>query len=164
MGAMKLPEEMIPFIDRFDIYMGIPFSPRTNCAIISFQDTLTINFASCIKETDVERYFFTKLVEDGVNVDIITLNRIRPIPEDAINEAMERKNILFFEEGSKYGGVAERFSSILMTKGYKGNVNITAVEEEFVPQSSVDSALAKYKLDTNGIVNTVKSFLKGNNE
>ncbi|MBR4282295.1 MAG: 1-deoxy-D-xylulose-5-phosphate synthase, partial [Clostridia bacterium] len=105
-----------------------------------------------------------KLVEDGVNVDIITLNRIRPIPEDAINEAMERKNILFFEEGSKYGGVAERFSSILMTKGYKGNVNITAVEEEFVTQSSVDSALAKYKLDTNGIVNTVKSFLKGNNE
>ena len=51
-------------------YMGIPFSPRTNCAIISFQDTLTINFASCIKETDVERYFFTKLVEDGVHVTI----------------------------------------------------------------------------------------------
>ena len=70
MGAMKLPEEMIPFIDRFDIYMGIPFSPRTNCAIISFQDTLTINFASCIKETDVEKYFFTKLVEDGVHVTI----------------------------------------------------------------------------------------------
>lgn len=70
MGAMKLPEEMIPFIERFDIYMGIPFSPRTNCAIISFQDTLTINFASCIKETDVERYFFSKLVEDGVHVTI----------------------------------------------------------------------------------------------
>ena len=70
MGAMKLPEEMIPFVDRFDIYMGIPFSPRTNCAIISFQDTLTINFASCIKETDVERYFFSKLVEDGVHVTI----------------------------------------------------------------------------------------------
>ena len=50
--------------------MGIPFSPRTNCAIISFQDTLTINFASCIKETDVERYFFSKLVEDGVHVTI----------------------------------------------------------------------------------------------
>ena len=70
MGAMKLPEEMIPFVERFDIYMGIPFSPRTNCAIISFQDTLTINFASCIKETDVERYFFSKLVEDGVHVTI----------------------------------------------------------------------------------------------
>ena len=70
MGAIKVPEEMIPFIERFDIYMGIPFSPRTNCAIISFQDILTINFASCIKETDVEKHFFTKLIEDGIHVTI----------------------------------------------------------------------------------------------
>ncbi len=70
MGALKVPESMIPFIDRFDIYMGIPFSSRTNCAIISFQDTLTINFASCIHESDVERYFFCKLVEDGIPVTI----------------------------------------------------------------------------------------------
>ena len=70
MGAIKVPEGMIPFIDRFDIYMGIPFSSRTNCAIISFQDTLTVNFASCIHESDVERYFFCKLVEDGIPVTI----------------------------------------------------------------------------------------------
>ncbi len=104
-----------------------------------------------------------KLAEEGINVDVIALNRIRPIPEDAIKDAELKKNILFFEEGSKYGGVAERFSSVLMTSGYKGNVSITAVEEEFVPQSSVDSALSKYKLDTSGICDTVKSFLKGNN-
>ncbi len=70
MGAIKVPEGMAPFIDRFDIYMGIPFSSRTNCAIISFQDTLTVNFASCIHESDVERYFFCKLVEDGIPVTI----------------------------------------------------------------------------------------------
>lgn len=70
MGALKVPEDMLPFIDRFDIYMGQPFSSRTNCAIISFEDTLTINFASNIMETDVERYFFRKLVADGVHVTI----------------------------------------------------------------------------------------------
>lgn len=70
MGALKVPEEMAPFIDRFDIYMGIPFSSRTNCAIVSFQDTLTINFGSCIHESDVERFFFSKLVEDGIAVTI----------------------------------------------------------------------------------------------
>ena len=70
MGALKVPEEMIPLIERFDIYMGIPFSARTNCAIVSFQDTLTINFGSCIHESDVERYFFSKLVEDGIPVTI----------------------------------------------------------------------------------------------
>lgn len=70
MGALRVPEDMKPFIDRFDIYMGQPFSSRTNCAIISFEDTLTINFASSIMETDVERYFFRKLVKDGIHVTI----------------------------------------------------------------------------------------------
>ena len=70
MGAMKVPKGMEAYIERFDIYMGQPFSSRTNCAIISFEDVLTINFASSIIEADVERYFFRKLVEDGIHVKI----------------------------------------------------------------------------------------------
>lgn len=70
MGALKVPEDMKPYIERFDIYMGQPFSSRTNCAIISYEDILTVNFASCIIEADVERYFFRKLVEDGIHVKI----------------------------------------------------------------------------------------------
>jgi len=70
MGALKVPEGMKPYIERFDIYMGQPYSTRTNCAIISFEDILTINFASSIVETDVERYFFQKLVRDGIHVKI----------------------------------------------------------------------------------------------
>ena len=70
MGALKVPDDMKPYIEKFDIYMGQPFSSRTNCAIASFEDTLTINFASNIIESDVERYFFRKLVKDGVHVTI----------------------------------------------------------------------------------------------
>lgn len=70
MGAMKVPEGMKPYIERFDIYMGQPFSRRTNCAVISFEDALTVNFASSIVESDVEKYFFRKLVQDGVHVKI----------------------------------------------------------------------------------------------
>lgn len=70
MGALQVPEDMKPYITRFDIYMGQPFSSRTNCAIISFEDILTINFASSIIEADVERLFFRKLVSDGIHVKI----------------------------------------------------------------------------------------------
>ena len=70
MGALKVPEGMAPYIERFDIYMGQPFSRRTNCAIISFEDVLTVNFASSIIEADVERYFFRRLVQDGIHVKI----------------------------------------------------------------------------------------------
>ena len=70
MGALKVPEGMKPYIERFDIYMGQPFSRRTNCAVISFGDVLTVNFSSSIKEADVEKYFFRKLVQDGIHVKI----------------------------------------------------------------------------------------------
>lgn len=70
MGALQVPESMKKYIDRADIYMGQPFSRRTNCAIISFEDTMTVNFDSSIVEADVERYFFRKLVRDGIHVKI----------------------------------------------------------------------------------------------
>lgn len=70
LGIITLSEEMQKHVERFDVLMGPPFSARTNCAIISYQNTLTINFASAIKETDVERFFFRKLVQDGVPVKI----------------------------------------------------------------------------------------------
>lgn len=70
MGAFPVSASMKPYIERFDVYMGQPFSRRTNCAIISYEDILTVNFASSIVEADVERYFFCKLVKDGIHVKI----------------------------------------------------------------------------------------------
>lgn len=70
MGVLPMPESMKPHIERVDICLGQPFSTRTNCAIISYNNVLTINFASSIVEADVERYFFRKLVQDGIHVKI----------------------------------------------------------------------------------------------
>ena len=70
LGVVKVPDEMKPFVERFDILMGQPFSARTNCAVISFDNTLSISFTSTIIETDIERTFFRKLVADGIHVKI----------------------------------------------------------------------------------------------
>lgn len=72
LGVITLSEELQKHVERFDVLMGQPFSARTNCAVISYQNTLTLNFASCIAETDVERCFFRKLVQDGIPVKIET--------------------------------------------------------------------------------------------
>ena len=70
MGSLPVPKDMEPYVERFDIYMGQPFSARTNCAIVSYKDILTINFASSIIETDIEELFFRRLVKDGIHVKI----------------------------------------------------------------------------------------------
>ncbi|MDO5540323.1 MAG: alcohol acetyltransferase [Eubacteriales bacterium] len=70
LGVIQTPEAMREHVERFDVLMGQPFSARTNCAVASYQNILTINFASSIIETDVERLFFRKLVSDGIPVKI----------------------------------------------------------------------------------------------
>ncbi len=75
MGRITLPPELDAHTERIDILMGQPFSARTNCAIVTFQNQLSISFASCIRETDVERLFFTRLVKDHIHVKIETNRR-----------------------------------------------------------------------------------------
>ena len=61
---------MKAYIERFDVLMGQPFSARTNCAVASYGDSLSVSFTSSIVEADVERLFFRKLVKDGIHVKI----------------------------------------------------------------------------------------------
>lgn len=72
LGVVDTPDEMREHVERFDVLMGQPFSARTNCAIVSYGNVLSISFASSIMEADVERLFFRKLVQDGIHVKIET--------------------------------------------------------------------------------------------
>jgi len=38
--------------------------------VLSFQNELTINFSSVVESTELERLFFTKLVDDGIPVSV----------------------------------------------------------------------------------------------
>lgn len=70
LGIIPVPPEMEALVERIEGILGQPFSKRTNCAIMSYRNQLMVNFSSSIKETDVERYFFRKLVQDGIHVKI----------------------------------------------------------------------------------------------
>ena len=70
LGIIPVPPEMEPYVERIEGILGQPFSNRTNCAIMSYKGKLIVNFSSSIKEADVERLFFTKLVQDGIHVKI----------------------------------------------------------------------------------------------
>ncbi len=71
-GVIEVPNEMKEHIERFDVLLGQAFAARANCAAVTFKDTMVISFSSNIKETDVEREFFRKLIKDGVHVKIET--------------------------------------------------------------------------------------------
>ena len=80
------------------------------------------------------------------NVKIIKLNRIKPLPENAVEAAIGCEKVLFFEEGMKGGGIGEKFGCDLLIKGFGGKYRLTAVEDEFVAHASVSNLMEKYSM------------------
>jgi NRPS condensation-like uncharacterized protein len=69
-GIFKVPEYMEEHIDRVEVLMGKPFSHSPNCGIITYKNKMSIAFSGCIKETNIEREFFRKLVKSGIKIKI----------------------------------------------------------------------------------------------
>lgn len=96
------------------------------------------------------------LDEDAANVKIIKLNRIKPLPKETVDAALNSSNVFFFEEGMKGGGVGEKFGCELLLRGFKGGYKLTAVEDEFVTHASVNSLMDKYSMSAEKIARLIK--------
>lgn len=70
LGPVKLPNEMIPFIEKIYLVPGPGMHTAARCGMATIGDNLVFAFASIIEETDIERDFFTTLVKMGVHVKI----------------------------------------------------------------------------------------------
>lgn len=70
LGLVKLPEEMRPFVERFDLILGVPARTPYNCGIISYGDTTCVNFIRNIRESKLEYHFFKALQRRGLSVEV----------------------------------------------------------------------------------------------
>lgn len=91
----------------------------------------------------------------GNSYKIIAFNKIKPVNEQALDEAKKCKKLFFFEEGMRTGGFAEHISSKLYESGFKGDISITAIDS-FVPHSTVEEALDDLGLSAECIVEKIK--------
>lgn len=70
MGVVKLPEAMAPYVERFDFIIGVQYSYPNNCSVVSWQGKTYISMIRGIRDSELERLFFSGLVEKGIPVDI----------------------------------------------------------------------------------------------
>ncbi|MFI3140922.1 MAG: 1-deoxy-D-xylulose-5-phosphate synthase [Clostridia bacterium] len=96
-----------------------------------------------------------ELKEKGINFNLICINEIKDISKLVIDLIATYKNIYFFEEGLKQGGVAQILGANLLESGFVGSYKITAITDGFVEQASVASLLSKYNLDTQGMIKII---------
>ncbi len=57
-GQVKVPEVMSRYIKRFDFILGVQAAAPYNCGMLSFGDTIYINFIRNVKDAELERHFF----------------------------------------------------------------------------------------------------------
>ena len=65
-----MPEVMAKYIKRFDFILGVQAAAPYNCGMLSFGDTIYINFIRNIKDAELERHFWAVLKELGLSATV----------------------------------------------------------------------------------------------
>lgn len=71
-GNQKVEEPYQPYIERFHAFIAMSKGQKLKGTVCSYGDTLVFSFTSVFSETTVQRAFFSKIAEDGVDVSIET--------------------------------------------------------------------------------------------
>lgn len=90
-------------------------------------------------------------VMQSKNVSVLKLNKIFPINNEVYDIIKTFKNVHFFEEGIRAGGIAEKIGAVVAENNLKINYCIHAIEDGRVPSSSVADALKEQKIDKNAM-------------
>ena len=70
LGAVKVPDEMAKYIERFDFILGVQAEAPYNCGMLSYGDRVYINLKRNIKDAELERHFFAVLQELGLSATV----------------------------------------------------------------------------------------------
>ena len=70
LGSVEIPECMKPYVRRFDFILGVQAAAPYNCGMLSYGDTVYVNFIRNIREPELERHFFAVLRELGLPVTV----------------------------------------------------------------------------------------------
>ncbi len=139
-GECDIPEDFTASLKAFDLYGEM-------------SETLIVTYGRLFGAACKAR---NELIKEGKSVAVLKLNRIRPIDSEAVEIALKAKNIFFFEEGVRTGSIGEKLAATLLQKGYKGSFDLTAIDDCFVKQSSVDLLMKDFGFDSNSIARKIR--------
>lgn len=92
---------------------------------------------------------------DSAGADWLRLVRICPLPEKAVEIALGYDRVVFFEESTLRGGVAERLAAQLLQRGFRGSFEMVGVQG-FVPAATVDRQLEMFALDKDSMTEKLR--------
>ena len=70
LGAVTVPDAMAAYLRRLEFIVGVQLTYPNNCAVVSYGGKTYINMIRSIRESELERRFFSRLVALGVPIEI----------------------------------------------------------------------------------------------
>ena len=70
LGAVRVPDVMAEYIERFDFILGVQATAPYNCGMLSFGDTIYLNFIRNTKDAELERHFWSVLQNLGLSAEV----------------------------------------------------------------------------------------------
>lgn len=96
-----------------------------------------------------------RLMQEGLPVRLLKLNRIIPIDPQAVARAAACRKVFFFEEGVRRGGIGEHFGFLLQERGFTGSYFLRAVDDPYIPHAPMFRALEALGLNAQGMAAAV---------
>ncbi len=75
LGRFILPDDLAPYVESTGVVLGPNAAYKTGCAVVSYQNDLSITIGSVVGDRTVEREFFRRVAADGVQILISEGNR-----------------------------------------------------------------------------------------
>ena len=72
LGILKTSDPYSDYIDRFQAILSMSKGQNMKITVCSYKDTLVLTFSSCLKNSNIQKTFFRKLAEDGIDVTVET--------------------------------------------------------------------------------------------
>ena len=140
-SAIRYPRGSEPKLPEFDYKSDYTLLEGDSRKLIITYGTL---FSQALK---------AKSIDNSLNV--LKLNKIFPIDKCIFKLLEKFDEIHIYEETQKSGGIGEHLAAILLENSYTGHFSIHAIEDKFLPASTIAAALESNGLD-------FKSMLKIN--
>lgn len=102
---------------------------------------------------------YVLLNNENIRCDILKLTKIFPLDDNIIRKSLKYKNIIFFEEGSLNGGIAQIFGNELLLNNFRGKYYSKGITG-FVKQAAIKNILEKFGLDCDSMTAYVKNILE----
>ena len=100
-----------------------------------------------------------ELAKSNISCEVVNCRFVKPLDHQYLRALQKRfKRVITIEEGALLGGFGNNTANWLYQQGYNGTVKMLGFPDEFIPHGTRDELLKKLKLDTSGIIASIKAL------